>query len=165
MRRLHLGAGQSGQGLVEFALVFPVIMLLVFGVFDIGRAVFAYNTITDAARRGARVAVVNQMAPATSVTQCDENMPVESVTSPTWSPRACAAAIAKPLGVQVGDVTVTYSTPAGSSMGCTTPLNVGCIATVTVHYSWAPVTPVIASLVGPITMSSTSQMPVERVFP
>ena len=165
MRRLHPGSGQSGQGLVEFALVFPVIMLLLFGVFDIGRAVFAYNTITDAARHGARVAVVNQIAPAATVTQCDENMPVENVTTPTWSPRACAAAIAKPLGIQPGDITVSYSTPAGSSMGCTTPLNVGCIAKVTVRYSWTPVTPVVGNLVGPITMSSTSQMPVERVFP
>ena len=52
---------QRGQGLVEFALVFPVFILLLFGILDLGRAVYAYNTIGDAAREGARVAIVNQI--------------------------------------------------------------------------------------------------------
>ena len=54
-------ARERGQGLVEFALVFPVFILLLLGIFDLGRAVYAYNTIGDAAREGARVAIVNQI--------------------------------------------------------------------------------------------------------
>ncbi|HKW69816.1 MAG TPA: TadE family protein [Candidatus Dormibacteraeota bacterium] len=49
--------GQKSQALIEFALVSPVLLLLVFGVIDIGRAVFYYDTINHAAREGALVAV------------------------------------------------------------------------------------------------------------
>ena len=48
---------QRSQALIEFALVSPVLLLLLFGVVDIGRAVFYYDTISHAAREGARVAV------------------------------------------------------------------------------------------------------------
>ena len=48
---------RDGQALVEFALVVPVLILLLFGILDFGRAIYAYNTIADAARDGARVAV------------------------------------------------------------------------------------------------------------
>lgn len=43
-----------GQSLVEFALVFPLMMLLVFALLDIGRLVFASNSLSEAAREGAR---------------------------------------------------------------------------------------------------------------
>ena len=54
---------QRGQGLTEFALVIPIFLLLVVALFDLGRAVFAYNTLTNAAREGARIAIVNQYTP------------------------------------------------------------------------------------------------------
>ena len=50
----------SGQSLVEFAMVLPIIVLLIAGFIEIGRAVFAYNGLTNAAREGARLAAVNQ---------------------------------------------------------------------------------------------------------
>jgi Flp pilus assembly protein TadG len=43
-----------GQSLVEFALVFPLFMLLVFGLVDLGRLVYANNALAEAAREGAR---------------------------------------------------------------------------------------------------------------
>ena len=49
-----------GQALVEFALVFPIAILVLMAVFDVGRAVFVYNGLTNAAREGARLAAVNQ---------------------------------------------------------------------------------------------------------
>ena len=48
---------QQSQALIEFALISPVLLLLVFGVIDIGRAVFYYDTLNHAAREGARTAV------------------------------------------------------------------------------------------------------------
>jgi hypothetical protein len=48
----------SGQSLVEFALVFPLFLLLVMGLFDIGRAVLYYSTLNTAVREGSRLAVV-----------------------------------------------------------------------------------------------------------
>ena len=56
----HGGRRPRGQGLIEFALVIPIFLLLLVALFDLGRAVFAYNTLTNAAREGARMAIVNQ---------------------------------------------------------------------------------------------------------
>ena len=47
-----------GQAMVEFALVFPVFILLVFGMIDFGFGLYSRMTVITAAREGARVAVV-----------------------------------------------------------------------------------------------------------
>jgi hypothetical protein len=47
---------QRSQALIEFSLVAPVLLLLLFGTIDIGRAVFYYDTLNHAAREGARLA-------------------------------------------------------------------------------------------------------------
>lgn len=46
---------RSGQSLVEFALVVPIIVLLFAGIVDLGRAFYYQIGVTDAAREGARV--------------------------------------------------------------------------------------------------------------
>ena len=48
---------QRAQSLVEFALVAPLLFLLVFGTIDLGRAVFTFTTISEAAELGARAVV------------------------------------------------------------------------------------------------------------
>lgn len=53
-----LRRSDEGQALVEFALIVPVVMLLVVGVFEFGRAWSAHQAVTDAAREGARIAVI-----------------------------------------------------------------------------------------------------------
>jgi Flp pilus assembly protein TadG len=50
--------GRRGQALVEFALVAPLLLLLILGLMDFARAWNVYQVITDAAREGARTAVV-----------------------------------------------------------------------------------------------------------
>lgn len=55
----HAGRGRSGQALVEFALVVPLLLVLVLGVVEFGRAWNVYQVITDAAREAARTAVVD----------------------------------------------------------------------------------------------------------
>jgi len=45
----------KGQGLVEFALLLPVLVLMIFGVLELGRAFFAFIAISNSAREGARV--------------------------------------------------------------------------------------------------------------
>ena len=47
-----------GQALVEFALVLPLLFLLVFGIIEYGRYLFLKNTATNGARQGARQAAV-----------------------------------------------------------------------------------------------------------
>ncbi len=54
----RLARADRGQALVEFALVAPVLLLLVVGIFEFGRAWNALQAVTDAAREGARAAVI-----------------------------------------------------------------------------------------------------------
>lgn len=49
-----------GAAAVEFALLLPVLLLLVFGLIDFGRALNAQITLTQAAREGARLAALGQ---------------------------------------------------------------------------------------------------------
>ena len=51
----HLGEFRKGQSLLEFAMLLPLFVLLIVGIFELGRAFFAYIAITNAAREGARV--------------------------------------------------------------------------------------------------------------
>jgi Flp pilus assembly protein TadG len=160
------GKSPQGQALVEFALVVPLIVLLLMGIFDFGRVIYAYNTVANAARQGARVAAVNQANPAPpNDASCAEDQPVENAATPHMSIKGCAAQAGIALGIQPSSVTVTYAPPTGVSISCTPTLDVGCVASVTVTYSWRALTPVIGNIVGPITLTSTSQIPVERVFP
>ena len=46
----------TGQSLVEFALVIPIFLLILFGLIDMGRAVYSNNTVGQAAREAARLA-------------------------------------------------------------------------------------------------------------
>ncbi len=48
-----------GQSLVEFALILPVILILLVGVFDLGRAVMLSETLNTAVREGTRYAIVH----------------------------------------------------------------------------------------------------------
>lgn len=153
---------ERGQSLVEFALVIPVIILLVVGFFEIGRAVFAYNTLANAARQAVRVAAVNQVP---DVTDCDASRPVEDPFDPHWSLRGCAIAAGAALGLSAANVSVDYDPPPSTTVTCTPILHVGCIASVTVTYNYAISTPFVSMLISNISMSQTSAMPVERVFP
>ncbi len=62
-RRLLLKtAGERGAELFEFAMVAPVLLMLVLGIIWMGRAYNIYQTITRAAREGARYAVLPSCA-------------------------------------------------------------------------------------------------------
>ncbi len=59
MKRRRRAASDSrdrGSVAVEFALLLPVLLLLIFGIIDFGRAINAQITLTQAAREGARLA-------------------------------------------------------------------------------------------------------------
>lgn len=50
--------GERGQTLVEFSLVLPVFLLLLFAIADFGRGYYTWLIVTNAAREGARTAAV-----------------------------------------------------------------------------------------------------------
>jgi Flp pilus assembly protein TadG len=60
-------SNERGQGLVELALFLPVLVVVVMGAVDFGRAYFAYITIANAAREGAYYAALNPTASNASV--------------------------------------------------------------------------------------------------
>ena len=132
-----------GQGLVEFALVFPIMMVLLIAVFDMGRLVFAYNDITNSARSGARVAIIDQTAGVA------QTATINQATS---------------LGLKPADVTIDYL-KSDLSAPCPTPKQLGCVAHVKVRFAWTAITPIIGSIVGPITVTAESRMPIERIYP
>ena len=45
---------ERAQTMVEFALVFPIVLLITYGIIEFGRMVFIYASVTGAARDGAR---------------------------------------------------------------------------------------------------------------
>lgn len=55
---------ESGAAMVEFALILPLLLMLVFGTIEFGRAYNAQNTLTHAAREGAREYAITQDATA-----------------------------------------------------------------------------------------------------
>ncbi|MBU5612503.1 TadE family protein [Geomonas azotofigens] len=57
---------QKGQALVEAAIILPLVLLLIMGLFEFGRAMFLKNTLNNAARAGARTAVVTPKYDATT---------------------------------------------------------------------------------------------------
>jgi hypothetical protein len=58
MKRHSTRRRQSGLTTVEFAIIGSLAMILVFGVIEMARAIFVLNALTEATRRGARIAVV-----------------------------------------------------------------------------------------------------------
>ena len=76
IRRLRRSARTRGQTLVEFALIAPLLMLLLLGIITLGTGVFYQQQLTNAAREAARYAAIHS---ATS--QC----PTTSWLQPNWS--------------------------------------------------------------------------------
>ena len=56
--RRRFWRSERGQALVEAALITPVVLLIMVGIFEVGRAYQTWQVLTNAAREGARAAVV-----------------------------------------------------------------------------------------------------------
>jgi Flp pilus assembly protein TadG len=50
--------GQRAQTLIEFAFVLPIFLIMLVGIFEFGRALVEYNSLSNGAREGARAAIV-----------------------------------------------------------------------------------------------------------
>ncbi len=51
---------ESGTSIAEFAIVAGVFFMIIFGIIEFGRLLYTHNALTDAARRGARYAVIHE---------------------------------------------------------------------------------------------------------
>lgn len=143
---------RRGQSLVEFALTLPIIVLIIVGLIDLGRGVYAYNTLAQSARQANRTAMVDQ--------------DVSSV-------QAVAISSAATLGLSSSNVDVCFKTSTTAQRDCSnpatdrcaSPYSIGCLAIVRTHVAFSPITPIIGSLIGTIQLSSTSIEPIEYVCP
>jgi len=148
MSRRHR-AGR-GQALVEFALVIPIFLLILIAIFDLGRGVFAYNSITNAAREGARLAIVNQ-------------------TTASITAKAIAnAAIAE---TDAPNVTVAFkeagpNADPSTNANCS-PMKIDCFAVVSFQTTYRPITPIVSQLIfsSGVTLTATSIEAIEFVCP
>jgi hypothetical protein len=156
-------SAQRSQALIEFALVSPVLLLLLFGIIDIGRAVFYYDTLNHAAREGARVAVkasnqlptnadvrtvvANQML-GTAVVQPCPNGPLSTAVPPgntAWlyvtepSPRTTIDP-SPPPNAPGGE----YSAAATGSCSAVNPAGGNAPLQVTLRFNLVLITPVVA---------------------
>jgi Flp pilus assembly protein TadG len=98
--RFHRGEG--AQSLVEFALILPIFLLLITGLFDLARAVWQENTLAYAAREGTRWAIVHGSG---------STVPV----GPTGSAEPNITAVVRSASVGVANVTVTTAWPDGGN--------------------------------------------------
>ena len=143
--------GSRGQALTEFAIVFPIVILLIVALFDAGRAVFTYNGLTNAAREGARLAIVNQ--DKSLVGQRVQDMAFGTAVSNLGNPNDL-----------VSFYRPTPNSDPTLNPPCTTVV-IGCVAVVNARSDWSAITPIVGSLIGPISLLGRSEMPVEFVCP
>jgi Flp pilus assembly protein TadG len=91
------GRRENGQTFVEFAIVLPILALLLFGIVQFGVAFHDYISLTDAARVGARAAAVNRP------TACDEaKKAIHNAAPKQWSKISTPTCIPAGAG-DVGD--------------------------------------------------------------
>ncbi len=133
--------GERGQSLVEFALILPLLVLILMGVFDFGRAFFAYNAISGGAREGARYGVIHPTA------RDGDGLP--PYDPDTIEERAVAQTFI--LDMDEVDVQVTGGTGRGQPL------------TVNVTYDFYAITPLIGDIIGnPLTLRSSATMIIEQ---
>lgn len=162
--------GRRGQALVEFALILPILILLLVGIFDFGRAIYAFNTVNNAAREAVRLAIVDQNCNVVGQEAEDRAASV----SVDWTYNGALSASAACFNA-AGDVHVEYLEADYSGAGTFSDTcdpgqpdpngpRLGCVARVTVEYSYTAATPIIGSLVGNLTLTGVSEQPIERTF-
>ena len=98
-------SGRRGQAMIEFALILPLLLLVMFAIFQFGFMFYSYISIQQAAREGARSAAVgkNDALITTAITNA-------STLDPTMLTISIAPAPATRLAGS--NVTVTVTIPS-----------------------------------------------------
>lgn len=99
IRRQERGR-ERGAAAVEFAIIFPLLLLLIGGVIDFGRAYFTQVVLANAAREGARAAVVGSGAWHTRTTAAAAGLDSSNLNIAPPSTAKCASG--SPFTVTVG---------------------------------------------------------------
>jgi len=138
---------ENGQGMVEFAIVFPLIVILILGIFEFGRVMFSYSISIAAAREAARYGAAIQDIGG-GIPQYKDCQGI----------REAAKRIGKFAGIGDADITIKYSDGAGVySTECPPSQDVGLtdFISVTINTSIKPITPMGSFSSIPIASSSS----------
>ena len=163
-------ASRRGQALVEFALVLPILILLLVGIFDFGRAIYAFNTINNSAREAVRIGIVDQNCDAigTEASNRASSLDIGWSYNGLLSPAAACQNAAGDIHVEIlqadysGEGTLNDNCDPGQ-VAPNGP-RIGCIVQVTVEYHYTAATPIISNLIGPLTLTGVSEQPIERQY-
>ena len=113
IRRNKNQTRETGQNLVEFAIVLPLLLLFIFGAVDLGRLFHAYIAITNAAREGARFGGLNRdmISGIPPNETCSE--PLEDFLLVDKDIIFVACSEGRTSGIDISRMTVTPSCPDG----------------------------------------------------
>ncbi len=100
---------EAGAVAVEFALVLPILILLVFGIVEFGLALYNKEVITNAGREGARAGIIigNPRPTTTQIT----NVVKSYLTSAGWDGTKATINVTGAQGASGSNLTVTVSYP------------------------------------------------------
>lgn len=88
----RLGA-QRGQAVIEMALTLPLLLLIVFGIFDFGFMFQRYEVVTNAAREGARVGVLPGYSTTDAQSRALDYLTVAGLGGAGVTTRSCGGAL------------------------------------------------------------------------
>jgi Flp pilus assembly protein TadG len=114
---------EKGSELIEFALVAPVLILLLAGIFDFGMMFRSFEAVTNAAREGARVGVLPGYADADVQTRVNDYLTVSGLAGArtinvTTIPQATGAGTFTARAVEVSySYQFVVLGPIGSAFG------------------------------------------------
>lgn len=135
---------ESGQALVEFSMVGIVFLIIVFGIIDVGRAVWNYNTLAEATREGTRYAIVH------GADSTDPSGPGSAYfTAPETDTQITAAVEQFAAGLDTSNLTVLAEWPDGTT-------DAGSTIQVTAQYTYEPIFGFLS--IFSFTMTSSSMM-------
>jgi Flp pilus assembly protein TadG len=106
-----MSRNERGAAAVEFALVLPLLVLLVVGIADFGRAYYLQTTLSAAAREGVRaMALKNDPAAARTAARAAADTLTLSDAQIVVVPSSTGSCLSTPASTVTATVTISYST-------------------------------------------------------
>jgi Flp pilus assembly protein TadG len=114
-----MGRDCSGNAAVEFAMLIPLFLVLIFAVYEFGRIYWLQNTLQYAAEQTARCIMAHPTVTVVTSGTCalSNNTSGLTVTNPTAASGNCSGALASLVPTpQCMTVTATYSLPSSDPL-------------------------------------------------
>jgi uncharacterized repeat protein (TIGR01451 family) len=142
---------ERGQTLVEFALILPVLLMLIIGIFEFGRIIFLYANLFNAAREGARYGLINPQDYQGILRHSQERVTLAEVND--------------------GHLSVSMDTGPDSDDSCTMAPDETCQAyavvgnrvIVGINYVISPITPFFEPIIGDLNLNTSAARTIQRV--